>query len=173
MTDCERLSDRMPEVAMARAAWSSEEAAHLASCTECRGEWDLVLAARRLEARAPTVDGDAIAAAVQRRLTAERTGRRRTRRLWTAAGSAAAAAAAIAIAVGTGRAPEPEAGPEVVAQGEALVPLPELEGLETAQLDTLLQALEGPLAGSSTLESSTMSDDVDAELERILDTGEG
>jgi hypothetical protein len=173
MTDCERLSDRMPEVAMARAAWSAEEAAHLASCTECRGEWDLVLAARRLEARAPATDVDAIAAAVQHRLTADRTGRRRTRRFWAAGGSAAAAAAAIAIAHGTGRAPGPEAGPEVVAQAEALVPLPELEGLATAQLDTLLQALEGPLAGSSTLESSTMSDDVDAELERILDTWEG
>ena len=46
MTDCERLSDRMPEVAMARAAWSAEDAAHLASSTECRGELDLVLAAQ-------------------------------------------------------------------------------------------------------------------------------
>ena len=45
MSYCERLSDRMPDVALLRAAWSAEEAAHLASCADCRAEWDLVLAA--------------------------------------------------------------------------------------------------------------------------------
>ena len=172
MSGCERLSDRMPEVAMRRAAWSAEEAEHLGACADCRAEWELMLAARRLEARAPAVNVDLVAAGVQRRLAAQRKASRRARWLWTAAGSAAAAAA-VAIAVATGPASGPDGGTPVVARAEALVPLPELEGLETAELDTLLQALDGPLAGSSTLESSTMSDDVDAELERILATSEG
>ena len=72
MSDCERLSDRMPEVAMQQAAWTAEEAAHLASCADCRAEWDLVLAARRLESSAPSVDPTAVAAAVQRRLATDR-----------------------------------------------------------------------------------------------------
>ena len=172
MTDCERLSDRMPEVVMARAAWSAEEAAHLAACDECRVEWELLLAARRLEARAPAVDAAAIAAAVQRRLSAERTAGR-IRRRWVGGAAAVAAAAAILIAVSAGPESEPQAAPQVVADAGPLLPLPELEGLETAQLDTLLQVLDAPVAGTSTLESSTLGEDVDAELERIFATWEG
>ena len=56
---------------------------------------------------------------------------------------------------------------------EPLVPLPELEGLETAQLDTLLQSLDGPLAGSAARDSTAPGDDVDSELEQILATWEG
>nr|MBA3319806.1 hypothetical protein [Gemmatimonadales bacterium] len=55
MNDCERLSDRMPEVALGRAEWTADEAAHLRGCGECRGEWELLLAARELDERAPTV----------------------------------------------------------------------------------------------------------------------
>lgn len=39
MTDCTRLSDRMAAVAHRRAAWSADEAAHLASCRDCAAEW--------------------------------------------------------------------------------------------------------------------------------------
>jgi hypothetical protein len=170
MTDCERLSDRMPEVAMQRAAWTAEEAAHLASCEDCGAEWELVLAARRLEARAPTVDEAAIAAAVQRRLASERAAGRRGRWIW-AAGSAAAAAAAIALAVIAGRDPEP--APRIAVEAEPLVPLPELEGLETAQLDTLLEVLDAQPGGTSSLESTTLDDGADAEFEQILATWEG
>jgi hypothetical protein len=169
MSDCERLSDRMPDVALQRAVWSAEEAAHLTSCADCRAEWDLVLAARRLEASAPSVDPAAIAAAVQHRLASQHTISRRSR--WGLAIAAAAAAAAVALAVG--RAPEPPADPAVAVAAEPLVPLPELEGLDTAQLDTLLQALDGPLAGASAKDSTTADDDADAELEQILATWEG
>ncbi len=171
MSDCERLSDRMPDVAMQRAAWTADEAAHLAGCADCRAEWDLVLAARRLEAGAPTVDPTAIAAAIQRRLATDRTAGRRNRRLW-AAGAAAAAAAVIALAVTRGPAPRSEAAPVVAVETDPLVPLPELEGLETAQLDTLLQALDGPLAGASAGDSASV-DDADAELDQLLATWEG
>ena len=171
MSDCERLSDRMPDVAMQRAAWTADEAAHLASCADCRAEWHLVLAARRLEAGAPTVDPTAIAAAVQRRLATDRTAGRRNRRLW-AGGAAAAAAAAIALAITRGPAAQPDVAPVAAVETDLLVPLPELEGLETAQLDTLLQALDGPLAGASASDSASV-DDADAELDQLLATWEG
>ncbi|HEY7505510.1 MAG TPA: hypothetical protein VH700_15530 [Gemmatimonadales bacterium] len=170
MSDCERLSDRMPEVARQRAAWTAEEAAHLASCADCRAEWELVLAARRLEARGPTVDPTAIAAAVQRRLATERTAGRRNRWFW--ATGAAAAAAAIAFAVTREPAARPDVAPVVAVEADPLVPLPELEGLETAQLDTLLQALDGPFAGASAADSASV-DDSDAELDQLLATWEG
>jgi hypothetical protein len=172
MSDCERHSDRMPEVAMGQAAWSAEEAAHLASCPDCRAEWDLVLAARRLEASAPIVDPTAIAATIQHRLATEHKAGRRTRWGW-ALGGAAAAAAAITLAVAGGRETRPPTAPVVAVEAEPLVPLPELEGLETAQLDTLLQTLDGPRAGTSALDSTTMDNDVDVELEQLLATWEG
>jgi len=172
MSDCERLSDRMPDVAMQRAAWTADEAAHLASCAECRAEWDLVLAAGRLEASAPTVDPTAIAAAVERRLATDRTAGRRNRWFW-AGGAAAAAAAAITLAVTRGPEARPEVAPVVAVETDPLVPLPELEGLETAQLDTLLQTLDGPLAGTSAADSASVDEDADAALEQLLATWEG
>jgi hypothetical protein len=172
MTDCRHLSDRMPEVAAQRSAWAAAEAAHLASCAECRAEWDLMLAARRLEARAPAVDVDVIATALRQRLAAERSGRPRGRWTWLAA-SAAAAAAAVAVAVTSTRAPEVQTVPIAVAEGEALVPLPELEELEAAQLDTLLQTLDGSLAGTSEPADSTLGGETEAELERIFAAWEG
>lgn len=171
MSDCERLSDRMPEVAMQQAAWTAEEAAHLASCTDCRAEWDLMLASRRLESGAPSVDPSAVAAAVQRRLATDRTASRRGRWAWVT-GAAAAAVAAIVLAISRGPETHQEATPAVAVDMEPLVPLPELEGLETAQLDTLLQSLDGPLAGSAGRDSAA-TDDADSELEQILATWEG
>jgi hypothetical protein len=172
MSDCERLSDRMPDVALLRAAWSAEEAAHLASCADCRAEWALVLAARRLEASAPSVDPATIASAVQHRLAFERMADRRSRWGW-ALGAAAAAAAALALVVAQGPEPRHATAPAVAVAADPLVPLPELDGLDTAQLDTLLHALDGPLAGTSAHDSTTVDDDVDAELEQILASWEG
>jgi hypothetical protein len=171
MIDCERLSERMPEVAMRRASWTAEEATHLAGCTDCREEWELILAARRIESRAPGVDADAIAAAVQRRLATERAVGRRSRWVW-AAGSAAAAAA-VALAVTSGGEPRREAATTVAIEADPLVPLPELDGLETAQLDTLLQAMDASPAGSSSAEPTTLGDQVDVELDQIFATWEG
>ena len=56
MTACERLSDRMPDVARGRARWTAEEAAHLAACADCLAEWDLVATTIRLGAKAPGTD---------------------------------------------------------------------------------------------------------------------
>lgn len=177
MNDCERLSDRMPDVALHGAEWTPEEAAHLAGCAECLAEWGLVLAARALDQGAPTVsDPSGLSAALQRRLAEDRAGRARARRAWSFAGATAgatAAAAAILVAVMTDRDSGTVAGPRTVAEAEALVPLPELEGLGTAQLDTLLQSLDRPFAGTSTLDASTLGEHEDGELEQVFAAWEG
>ena len=173
MNDCERLSDRMPDVAHQHTEWTPEEAAHLAGCVDCLAEWELVLAARALDESAATVsDPSALAATLQRRLAEDRAGRSRLRRAWSFA-AATAAAAAILTAVVTQRDGGPATGARTVAGAEALVPLPELEGLETAQLDTLLQSLDRPFAGTSTLDASTLGEYEDGELEQVFATWEG
>ncbi len=171
MNDCERLSDRMPEVAVHRAEWTPEEVAHLAGCADCLAEWRLVRAAHDLDASAPTVsDAAELATTLRQRLAEDRALRARARRGWAFAG-AAAAAAAILTAVLTGRDAGPAPGARTVA--EALVPLPELEELGTAQLDTLLQSLDQPVAGTSTLDASTLGEYEDGELEQVFAIWEG
>jgi hypothetical protein len=172
MNECDHLSDRMPDVLRHGARWSPEETAHLASCADCRTEWELMLAARSLEALAPTIsDPGAHAARLQRRLAEARAARARVSRAWKLVGSAAAAAAILA-AVLIDRDDTSVPAP-AVAGAEALVPLPELEGLESAQLDTLLRSLDGSFAGSSPLDASTLGEDEDGELERVFATWEG
>ena len=143
---------------MRRAAWTAEEAAHLAGCADCRDEWELVRAVKRLEARAPAVDAEAIAAAVQRRLATERATRRRGR-VDLGGRLAAAAVAAIAFAVTSRGVPRREPARRSRLETEPLVPLPELDGLETAQLDTLLQAIDAAPPAAPALESTTLGDD--------------
>jgi hypothetical protein len=173
MNDCERLSDRMPDVALHRAEWSPEEATHLAGCAGCAAEWQLVLAARALDEGAPTAaDPATLSLAVQRRLAEDRLRRAATRRAWSFVG-AAAAAAAILVAVMTGRDAGSAPASQVAVQAGALVPLPELEGLESAQLDTLLQSLDHPSTGTSTLDASTLGEHEDGELEQVFATWEG
>jgi hypothetical protein len=173
MNDCERLSDRMPDVALGRGGWTPDEAAHLAGCAECRAEWRLVLAARALERGAPTVsDPSALAGTLQRRLAEDLAVRSRARRAWAFAG-AAAAAAAIVGAVVSGRGAGPAGDARAVAQAGALVPLPELEGLGAAQLDTLLRSLDRPLDGTSSLDAATLGEYEDGELEQVFATWEG
>lgn len=71
MTHCEQLSDRMPEVARGRAAWSRSEAEHLATCGECQAEWDLVrVAATHGMSLGMQVDVAGLTAAVERRIRA-------------------------------------------------------------------------------------------------------
>ncbi|HUF34365.1 MAG TPA: hypothetical protein VMN37_00360, partial [Gemmatimonadales bacterium] len=93
MIGCERLSDRMPQVALGRDGWTAEEAAHLEVCPDCRAEWALVGAVGRIGARAPAVsDPTVLAARVLRRLAEEPAPRPRGRLVRWAGGLAAAAA---------------------------------------------------------------------------------
>jgi len=176
MTGCVRLSDRIPEVALGRSSWTAEEETHLRGCADCRAEWALVRAAAALGTRAPIIpEPIAMAAAIQRRLARDRADRRQQRRAWSLAGLAAAAA--LAFAVWTGR---PERSTGVTARDlpaatatQALVPLPELESLEPAELDSLLRMMEAPLVGSSTLDAPTLGELENSELEQVLASWEG
>jgi len=167
MTECGRLSDRMPEVARGQQSWTPGEREHLAGCPECQAEWELIWVAGRLGEGLVVASPDRIAATVFQRLRQD-VRRRRTR------GSLAglvglAAAAAVILAVW----PQPEPG-SVPAPGVTLqLPLPELENLQPAELDSLLYTMDEPLAGGSTLDGPSLGDLDDQELERVLEAWEG
>lgn len=164
MTDCERLSDRIPEVSLGRGGWTADEARHLAACASCRAEWELVAAAGRAGARAPRVSASPeLTASLLRRLAEEPASPpRRIGLRWTA-GLAAAAGLALAVwtAVPRDRPPSP-----------AVAGADTSELLDTAQL---LFPLDEGLApsGQSTLDAPDLSDLNAEELERVLRTWEG
>ena len=166
MTFCERLSERMPLVALGRERWTTEEAAHLANCPECGAEWALLRAAGELGARAPRVaERPELAAAVLRRLaeTPPLPPRRRVPR-W-AIGLAAAAGVAIAVWTGV-----PREQTAVLPPTDSVAAM--ADQLGAAELDSLLQD-DDPVAGWSMLETPGMGDLDESELEQVLRTWEG
>lgn len=167
MTACERLSDRIPDVARGRAAWTAEEAAHLAGCAECRAEWRLVSSVNRIAAGAPAPrDPAALTAGVLRRVEAER----QSVGSWWRPLLGAAAAAAIAAGVWT--AMQDDVTPSRAAPGVEIA-LPELDPLETAELDSLLDLIDSIPAAWSALGEPTLGDLDADELEQVLGTWEG
>jgi hypothetical protein len=167
MTACTRLSDRIPEVASGRTRWTAEEAAHLANCPDCLAEWNLVGATIRIGTKSPIPrDPDAIAGAVLQRLAEDR----RSRRSWRAWGAGIAAAAAIAGVIWAGRQPRQVTQPP---SERVEIVLPELEPLETAELDSLLETMDAPQVGSSALDEPSLGDLDAKELEQVLGTWEG
>lgn len=175
MSECEWLSDRMPVVALGRAEWTPDEVRHLNECESCRAEWGVVQVARRLgEEAGLSLDPAAIATGVVHRLERERQEALLRRRAWSFAGLAAAAALIAAIWTG-GIQSSPgsavTAGTEVA--GRLSIPLPELESLEPAELDSLLHTLEEPaVTGADGGEPALVDLNTD-ELERVLDSWEG
>jgi hypothetical protein len=167
MTLQDHLSDRIPEIAHGRSSWTPAEAAHLAECADCRAELELVRATLRMADRAPVVgDPESITRQVLTRLAADGRARRRSRWAW-GLGTAAAAAAAIAVWGGGDRSPAPPAsvGAEFA--------LPELEPLETAELDSLLQTMDAQSPAWSALDEPSLGDLEADELEQVLGTWEG
>jgi hypothetical protein len=171
MSECTRLSDRMPEVVHGRSRWTRDEAAHLATCADCRAELALVQASVSVGRRAPRLrDPAELAAAVERRLAGARTRREGGRRI---AGLAAAAVVLVAVWTRWPERPVPSSSLPARPGAQALVPLPELELLDPSELDSLLQRMEMPAAGSSTLDAPSLGDLEDTELEQVLATWEG
>jgi hypothetical protein len=165
MTPCERLSDRMPEVARGRARWTPEEAAHLAACADCRAEWELVTVTIRLGGRAPQGEHpDAIATAVLRRVTEDRRSRARRRFL----GVGLAAAAALAGVIWAGDRSEPGAPPVAIEST-----MPDTEPVGAGELDSMLEALDASQLGASALDEPSLNDLDTNELEQVLSTLEG
>jgi hypothetical protein len=180
MMDCDRLSDRMPDVALGRSQWTPEEAEHLAACAGCHQEWRLVRLAGDLgEGIGADLQPSSIATAALKRVAAERN--RARQRRWSLAG--VAAAATIAFAVWYGRGPTgqtvhapggiPVAAAPTAQPAEVAIPLPELDQLQEPDLDSLLQTIAPPLTSGSTLEDPSMGDLNDHELEEVLATWEG
>jgi hypothetical protein len=181
MTHCERLSDRMPDVAHGRSAWSPEEENHLTTCADCRSEWELVRTASHLgDSLPPFRSPETVSAALLGRLAAERARVRARQRNWLVAGLAAAAVTIIALriprpegVVPSVSAPAPGRGPGPEVAAPQVVPLPELDDLPSAELEAILGSLDEPGATSAASEGAALEDFDDHELEQVLGAWEG
>jgi len=168
MIECGSMRDRMPDVAHGRTAWTETEAAHLAGCADCTLEWRVVRAGMVLHEGTEVV-ADRVAQSVQRRLrTREEPGRVVGRVRWrgTAVGLIAAAASVVLV-VGLmhhDRSRRGVASDSLV----AVAMLPELQGLDEVQLESVLRSL-GPTAGDATPGVLPHLEDLtDSELEQLL-----
>ena len=175
MSDCGWLSDRMPAVALGHAQWTQQEAHHLTLCGGCQLEWSLICAANRLgKAAAERLEPAALAGSVLGRVARDRTLKRRRGRAWTFGGLAAAAA--VVLAIWTGAQPRPgdsgTTSTSLVAR-QLEIPLPELESLQPAELDSVLQTMDDPAARSANAEDLELGDLNSEELERVLNSWEG
>jgi hypothetical protein len=170
MSECTWLSDRMPAVALGRMEWSPEELQHLSGCESCQREWELLRAADRLGDRLlPAFDARASSRTLLQRLDRSRKYRRR---LGWGFGGMAAAAAIAALIWSDNPNTSPAVGPTPVVAA-LQIPLPELEGLQPAELDSVLRGIEQPAADDPALESPELRDLDSEELETVLDTWEG
>jgi hypothetical protein len=170
MSDCVWLSDRMPVVALGRAAWSSDESRHLWECRSCQAEWELVQMTSRLgEAVVFSPHPERTAQSVLQRVKREEV--RIRPRLLTLVGLGTAAAIVAGVWIG-GRdaAPVRETAPAVA---RLQIPLPELEGLQPTELDSVLETMDEAGAGDSTMEDPGLGDLDNDELQRVLDSWEG
>jgi hypothetical protein len=161
MSECHWLSDKMPAVALGTAEWSREEVQHLGTCRSCQDEWDLVHRSSRMGREVGLgLDATSISDTLLQHLERARLERLRSR-AWSFAGLAAAAA--IAAVVWTER-PTTRTVPTAPAVVAGLqISLPELDSLQPAELDSVLQTMDEPMAADSTLD----------ELEGFLDSSEG
>jgi hypothetical protein len=175
MSDCEWLSDRMPVVALGQSEWTADEIRHLDQCGSCRREWELVIVASRLgEDAGLSLEPAAIATKVLRQLDLERKAGRLRRRGWSFAGLAAAAAVVAAIWTGGLQGGPSKVQPVGTAvAGRLSIPLPELESLEPAELDSVLQTLDEPVVNGADGDDPALGDLNTDELERVLDSWEG
>ena len=158
---CHDLSDRMPAVARGEASWSPAEAAHLASCADCRAEWAVVTLGAGV-ARDVRVDGDRLAAMVVDRLRREPAARRPSRRLWLT-GLAAAAVVAVLLwpRAATVTAPVPQADEPYA------VHLPGLDGLGEEGLHEMLESLDPRWTETPTIDAPSLEDLDPQELEQV------
>jgi hypothetical protein len=174
MTQCGWLSDRIPAVVLGHAEWTPQEIQHLQECRACQQEWEVVSAANRLGGRREAViDTEAIAGSLLGRLRNERPARSVRRKTWGAAGVAAAAAILIAIWTGGGDPAGTTRPSGSLAAAQLEIPLPELDNLEAAELDTVLQAIDEPNNLRDFGDEPELSDLNSEELQRVLDTWEG
>jgi len=170
MSECTWLSDRMPALPANQAEWSLEDQRHLNGCESCRREWELVRATRRLGERLPAFDPVSTASALRLRLQQAGPGRARRIRAWIFAGMAAAAA--VTAVLWRDDQPEPLLRSEPVATGFR-IPLPELDELQPAELDTVLRTMDQAPAPGATSETAAPADTGNGDLDIVLESWEG
>ena len=171
MMECERLSDRMPEVARGTASWSREDADHLARCASCQDEWELVRAAvTHGLALGMRVDAGRLAEGVERRLERLPEARPASRSGWWAAWPVALAAGILLLLwVGPRPRSPDQAAPEVT-----VAVLHELDDLSDSELEAMLDAVEDPAAPEyrSLDTPESLGDLSEAELQLLLNSME-
>ncbi len=174
MTDCGWLSDRIPAVARHGSEWTPEEVQHLNSCPACKDEWQLVQVAGRLGENAGiSFDSPAIVSSVLSRLAHERKMSRARRRTWGFAGLVAAAGVAAAVWVGAMGESATPSSPGPVVAGRLMIPLPELENLQPAELDSVLQTMDEASVNGVTMDEPGLGNLNSDELQSVLDSWEG
>jgi hypothetical protein len=169
MSDCTRLSDRMPAVALGRSTWTAEESTHLASCSSCQEELALLRIVGHLGRDVGSDLNPAVVASavLQRMARNEETILRK--RSWAFAALASAAAVA-AVIWARPAATIHSAGAPAVASLQ--MQIPELEYLLPAELNAVLQTMDEPYLGGSADDSAAGDSDYE-ELETGFDIWEG
>ncbi len=174
MTMCEALSDRMPAVAGGRDAWSVEEQAHLASCSDCSAEWKVVATASGL-GRSVIVDPQRLAPELLGRLREAR--RQDRRKVWVRRSAPvvglAIAAAALLVVLPRGREQGPAAPlPAAAALEAGPLQLAELEGATTADLVVVLASFDEPAVPRSALDGPNVEGMDLIQVQRALESWE-
>jgi hypothetical protein len=150
----------MPAVALGTAEWSPDEVQHLHTCRSCQDELDLVRAASRMGREAGLqLEAASTSQTLLHHLERARLKHLR-RRAWGFAGLAAATVAAV---VWTQRPTTRVLPPARAVVAGLQISLPELDSLQPAELDSVLQTMDEPMPADSTLD----------ELEGFLDSWEG
>lgn len=169
MTDCTLLSDRMIAVAHGRGGWTDEDQAHMAACPDCSAEWSLVQRGAQLGiAVGEGLPVEFLATRVLAELRKPVPARFPGLRAWRWA--ALPIAAALAMMVWRGQPPATEPGAVMtVASSQGL--LPELEGLESSDLESLLDVL--PATESPVGDARGLGDMDEEELQTMLRSLEG
>lgn len=166
--DHDMLRDRMPDVASGVSRWSAEEQGHLDGCADCRAEWELLAAARRLGAAVEReYDGAGAARVVAARWRLHPTGAEVVRR--RVFYSVLTAAAAILLVI---------LGTQVLPSRSSDTPaspifLTELDSLTTDELVLVADGLDVPFTQLEMLEEAPLSDLDTVQLGRVLRSLEG
>ncbi len=170
---CEALSDQMPAVARGDVVWDAEEALHFAQCAECRDEYALVAAVLSSARPAPVLDLDRIAAAVSAvgREEGKVVAIASRRRTWTRGLVGLAAAAGIALVAYSIRTDDPVAVAAVPARTTTAIP--ELDALLEDELKIVLASLTEEQKTLTPGPIPRLGELTEAELDALLDDVEG
>lgn len=156
-------SDRFAAVSQGESRWTGAETAHLDRCPECRLEWRLVSAARRLgRPESAGIDPERVAGAVNERLASEpvQPARRWGRRAGWMLATGAAAVLALAVLI-PGR--EPASPP-----GVTITVLHELDDLTPAELEAVLETIPPTADEALHVEAAPLGELSVPDLERML-----